>query len=99
MKRQRGPSKVVPVAASEVTLPPTPFLYTLDQVAVLIGWPQARLEKQVHFIGRSLGGRMQDQLQAMNVAEAGDKPDWRISESEFMRWLIRMGYVITKLHY
>lgn len=90
---------MVPVAVSEIQLPATPFLYTLDQVAVLLNLPQKDVEKQCHFIGRNVGERKPDQLQAMNVAP-GDRPaDWRVSESEFMRWLIRMGYEPTKMHY
>lgn len=99
MKRQRAPRQVVPVAVSEIQLPATPFLYTLDQVAVLINKSQKDIEKQCHFIGRSLRDHKLHQLRVMNVAAPGNSPDWRVSESEFIRWLIRHGYQPTKYHY
>lgn len=97
--QQRGPRQVVPVAVSEIQLPATPFLYTLDQVAILLAWDVTRLRKSCHFFGRSLGSRTPDDLRVMNLADAGGSPDWRVAENELLRWLIRKGYIPMKVSY
>lgn len=90
--RKRGrPPQVAPSLAS-VTIPRPPFLYTLDQVGLIVSWPKARLHQRTFYIGRSLGTKSKDQLEAFSIAEPGEKPDWRVSEHELMRWLRRHGY-------
>lgn len=96
---RRGPPRVVPVAVSEITLPATPFLYTLDQVAILLNWSEAKLRVRCHFAGRSLESKTPDDIAVMNIAKTRESPDWRVSENEFLRWLMRHGYEVTKRNY
>lgn len=96
---QRGrPKKVAPVAAL-VELPRPPFLYTLDQVAMLVSWSVPKVHSRTFYIGRTLGPKSRDMLQAFNLAALTQKPDWRVSEQEFVRWLRVHGYkpVLPKL--
>lgn len=89
---QRGrPKRVAPSAAS-VRLPEIPFLYTLDQVAIIVGWSKQRLHARTFYVGRTLDRKLADQIEAFNIALPTQKPDWRVSERELIRWLIRHGY-------
>lgn len=76
-----------------VGLPPRPFLYTLDQVAqiVSIELDQLRL-RHIHFENRTVGGRHPARMLARNIAEASDKPDWRVAEQELIRWMRHKGF-------
>lgn len=75
-------------AASRVGLPIRPFLYTLDQIAQLIGVTQKSLElSYIHFEGRTAGRKTRHVMSAVNIAERADRPDWRVNEAEFIRWL------------
>lgn len=93
---RRGlPKRVAPSAAS-VSLPATPFLYTLDQVAVLVGWSASRLNARTFYVGRTLTSKTRHMLEAFNLSQPDEKPDWRVSEHEFIRWLRCHGYTPTK---
>lgn len=74
--------------AVELGLPIRPFLYTLDQIADLIGKPlrQLRLD-DIYFDDVTPGVKPTSKMLARNVAAPGDKPDWRVAEQEFKRWL------------
>lgn len=77
----------------KIGLPPRPFLYTLDQLSVLLDVPETTLKNQyVHFEGRSIGVASRRQLLARNIAPDNQKPDWRVVERELIRWFKAMGY-------
>jgi hypothetical protein len=45
------------------------------------------MAKIVFFDGRSVGAPPRDRLLARNIAPAGENPEWRIEEAEYIRWL------------
>lgn len=75
--------------ARKVGLPPKPFLYTIDQVMVLVGMTSERNFRKyyVHFDGKSIGPRPRSKLMARNIAPPGRQVEWRIAERELIRWL------------
>ena len=85
-----------PVTHSVVRLPAHPFFYTLDQVAILLSSSLTKLRQNVYFVGRTSGPRNPTKLEAINIAEHGEKPDWRINERELIRWLGTKGQRIER---
>jgi hypothetical protein len=78
-----------------VELPAHPFLYTLDQVAFLLSVSDKELKRKLQLRGRSPGPKNLNLIEAFNIAEPTEKPEWRISETELRRWLARKGYRIV----
>lgn len=77
----------------EIGLPVKPFLYTLDQISVLIEVPVDNLKTHyLHYDGRSIGPRPKDRMLARNIAPAGVTPEWRVAQNEFVRWLRHKGF-------
>jgi hypothetical protein len=72
-------------------LPPRLFLYTLDQIADMLVVDS--MKKFVHYEGRSVGIAPDDKLLARNIAPAGEKPEWRVEEYEFIRWMKHTGII------
>ena len=71
-----------------VGLPTRVFLYTLDQIAALLDIQQLTLETQhIYFDCRSMGAKTKHHMYAYNIAQPGQPPDWRVTESELIRWL------------
>jgi hypothetical protein len=76
-----------------IGFPIRPFLFTLDQIATLIQVSEQQLKKvYIHYEGRSLGFRKNDNMLARNIAPEGEKPDWRVTEKEIVRWLRFRGF-------
>lgn len=76
-----------------VGLPMRPFLYTLDQIAVLLSMTEQNLRlRYIFFEGRSTGLRSVNEIRAYNIAPRHEKPDWRVSDTELMRWLRHKGF-------
>lgn len=70
-----------------VGLPNRPFLYTLDQIAILLELRLDTLRKgYIYFDGRSIGNGV-DKMMARNIAPEGEPPEWRVAETELVRWL------------
>lgn len=89
----RGSRPNLPSDAGKVGLPPRPFLYTLDQISMLIDVQQVTLERTyVHFEGRSVGAAPRSKMLARNIAPPDDKPDWRVAEREMVRWFKNRGF-------
>lgn len=83
--RPRDPTKL--------GLPVRPFLYTVDQISVLLDLSEQQLNTNyLHFEGRSLGFADRDHLMARNIAPPKRPPDWRVAEQEFIRWMKRKGF-------
>lgn len=77
----------------KVGLPARPFLYTLDQLSVLLNVDESRLRSSyVYFQGRSIGVPNRQLLLARNIAPPTLPPDWRVAERELIRWLKTKGY-------
>ena len=74
--------------AGDVGIPARVFLYTLDQIATLLDVElQALRTSYIHFDGRTLGAHKKDRMMARNIAPLGERPDWRVAEAEFVRWM------------
>lgn len=73
------------------------FLYTTDQVALLLNVSEATLKQQYLFYDkRHIGAPPKDKMVARNIAAEGSTPQWRIAEKELLRWLRYKGFVITQ---
>lgn len=70
-------------------LPPRPFLYTLDQIATILAYPDEKaLHPTIFFEGRTPGATpRKDKMIARNIAPDDEKPEWRVEEEEFIRWM------------
>jgi hypothetical protein len=87
-----------PTDAKAVGLPPRVFLYTLDQVALMLSVAEARVKNTyVYYEGRSTGFRSVDLMLAVNIAKRHEAPEWRISEREFIRWLTQKGFKVYEV--
>lgn len=76
-------------------LPLRVFMYTLDQIATMLQLEMSHFKSSyVHYEERSVGYRRHEQMSARNIAPDGEKPDWRITEQEFVRWLRYKGFKI-----
>lgn len=79
--------------SKNVGLPPRPFLYTLDQVAGLVNLDLTEFKKKYcYYENRSTGVKRKFLVSARNIAAPDDRPDWRISERELIRWMRYMGF-------
>ena len=77
----------------DVGLPPRPFLYTIDQIATLLNMREENVRNRYMYLeGRSEGVRRRDLMTARNIAPANEKPDWRVADREFVRWMKTMGF-------
>lgn len=78
-------------------LPATPFLYTLDQVAMLLGMSEEDFVSQyIWFAGGSIGRKSPRQIKSVNIAvnTATDTARWRVSQGELIRWCKLMGFTV-----
>lgn len=66
-------------------LPPRLFLYTRDQLQEMLIVKD--IDVYLHFDGRSVGTPRRDKMLARNIAPAGETPEWRVEEMEFVRWM------------
>lgn len=82
----------------KVGLPPVTFFYTLDQIASMLVMPLGVFAaKYVYLMGRTVGVKTPHEMTARNIAKPGDKPDWRIPQAEFVRWLKLKGFKVQAL--
>jgi len=76
-----------------VELPARPFLYTIDQIATLLSVQEQTVKTvYLYYEGSSTGVMPRDQMRAINIAPAGQKPEWRISERTLKNWLRYKGF-------
>lgn len=89
----RGLDKQHPKQNDKIGLPYRPFLFTLDQISVLLSVEPKALERQyVYFEGRSIGSLSKSQMIARNIAPPDKEPEWRIAERELIRWMRMKGF-------
>lgn len=81
----------------ELRLPPRTFLYTLDQIEMMLGCSRAQLQKHLFLHGVMPGRTNKDLMVAVNLNPPGEKPDWRIKEGEFVRFLRYKGFTTKRL--
>jgi hypothetical protein len=83
---------------TEVKLPQRPFLYTMDQICTLISCSEQLLKQNIaHFKGRTITKRTIDEMLFINISSPEDKPEWRVEETELLRWLRRKGFKVVGL--
>lgn len=80
-----------------VKLPPRIFLYTLDQIALMLDMSDQAIRTYCHLDRFHTGPRPPSRLLARNIAPPEDRPDWRVAEPELRRWMRLKGFrVITR---
>lgn len=72
-------------------LPPRLFLYTVDQIADMLS--VSDMTKVLHYEGRTPGVAQLGRMRARNIMPVGEKPEWRIEEAEFIRWMKHTGTI------
>jgi hypothetical protein len=73
-------------------IPYRPFFWTLDQIATMTATRLITVkDRWAYYDGRSTGVRTPKRLHAINFATEIDRPDWRVEDKEFRRWLIHKG--------
>lgn len=82
-----------PDKPESVGLPVVTFLYTLDQLAAMLGVEQKQLGlRYIYYNLRSTGKHLPHMMRAVNIAPPTSKEaDWRVSQGEFVRWCRAMG--------
>lgn len=81
----------------QMGLPLKVFLYTLDQIATMVEVDIKTLKSNyVYYSDRSIGARQHPLLEARNIAPEGQKPEWRVAENEFVRWLRYKGFKVYR---
>lgn len=91
-----------PMGRELLGLPIRPFLFTVDQVAQLIGSNERQLtrdDKMAYFDGRSIGFPKRHQLKFRNIAGPDETPEWRCAERELIRWLKVKGFTVKDRGY
>lgn len=84
----RGATGPAPRNPEAVGLPFRAFMYTVDQISLMTEIEEKRIREDIlHYEGRSPGARPNDKLKSINIALREDKPDWRVSEQELIRWM------------
>jgi hypothetical protein len=80
----------------QVNLPVRPFLYTLDQVGTILNLGLPALKRDYLYLsGRTPGVQPKDSILAINISRFDDRPEWRVEEREFVRWLKRKGFRVV----
>lgn len=93
MSQDRGAGVNLPSGAGQIGMPPRVFLYTLDQIGVMLNLSTDTIAKSyVYFEGRSIGSRHKDLMIARNIAPSDQRPDFRVAEREFVRWMKNKGF-------
>lgn len=83
-------------AAQSVGLPPTSFLYTIDQICTLIAMNQDQAMRTIfYFYMRSTGAKSPHHMMVRDISPPNEQPEWRVAEAEFVRWLKLKGYEVT----
>lgn len=80
-----------------VQLPLRVFMYTLDQISEVLQVPLGTIKGgYIYFQGRSQGRARIDLMRARNIAPPESKPDWRVAETELIRWMRYKGFTFSK---
>lgn len=93
MKELEVSSMTILPGRKKVGLPPRVFLYTLDQLSVMLEVSIPRIQQHyIYFEGRSIGSRRKNLMIAHNIAPPNIKPEWRVVDREFIRWMRNQGF-------
>lgn len=83
-------------SARQVHFPVREFLYTQDQMAVMLGVSMVTLKSFLFYEGVDSGIPAKKEMIALNIASPGEKPDWRVTERIFVSWLRRRGIRVSE---
>lgn len=87
------PTGQAPRKREWVALPARPFMYTADQLAAVLSMTEAHVRgRLLWYEGREVGVRPLVKLKAINIANEDERPDWRVSEQELIRWMKHKGF-------
>lgn len=77
-------------------LPFKEFMYTIDQIAFILGLTERKLRTEyIHYEGRSVGVCPRDHLLAIDISpDDAARPEWRIAERHLKRWMRFKGWKI-----
>lgn len=76
-------------------MPSVVFLFTLDQIAFMLNIEESTLRvSYLYYVGRTTGAKTRNQMDAINIADDGEKPDWRVSHQEFVKWCRRRNITL-----
>lgn len=86
-----------PMDQQSVGLPPLIFMFTIDQLAVMLNITEQHLmTAYLYYVGRSSGIKKAHQMSAINIAPDSAPPEWRISSREFFKWCHRKGITVNQ---
>ena len=89
----RGAGVNLPSEAPKIGIPVRVFLFTVDQLSVMLDIDENSLRQtHLYFEGRSIGSKKKSLMVARNIAGENEKPDWRVTEREFVRWMKMKGF-------
>jgi hypothetical protein len=92
-KGLRGQDVNLPAGGEKIGIPSRVFLFTMDQLSVMLDIDEKTiLSSYIYFEGRSVGSRKKGLMVAINIAPPELKPEWRVAEREFIRWMRVKGY-------
>lgn len=77
----------------EVRLPPREFMYTVDQVCLMLDVNRKYFDERIAFYRGRTTGRARSRLNVVNIAAPEAKPLWRISETDYKLWMRTKGIV------
>ncbi len=80
--------------SATVGLPIREFLFTIDQLAMMLDVTERTVyDSYLFYNNRSVGVRPKDKMMARDISPAAaPKPEWRVTEREFVRWLKVKGF-------
>lgn len=80
--------------SKSIGLPARDFLFTIDQIAMLLEVQERTVyDNYLFYENRSVGVRPKDRMLARDISpDNAPKPDWRVTEREFTRWMKYKGY-------
>jgi hypothetical protein len=63
------------------------------QLSAILGVNEQALHQQyLYHEGRDIGIRKKDEMACRNIAPADSKPEWRVAETELIRWMRVKGF-------
>lgn len=90
---KRGTAQNLPPQRDRVGLPYRPFLFTVDQISVMLEVDEKKIKAEyLYYDGRSIGIQTRHQMVARNIAADDQPPDWRVAERELIRWMKLKGF-------
>lgn len=84
------------MAKARIQLPLVQFLFTLDQVAMLLNITETDLAQRYLFFEGVSTGISRGRMRARDISPTPDRRDWRVGYSEFRLFLTTKGYRVVE---